>query len=211
MNLSVIVGRSVLGIVACIFLPDIILLSYVISTYFVEEDKKLNVFFGECVNFMVYPSDIDLNMHMNNSRYLRILNYTRRRFCSSAGIWKFVRLNGLNLIVQAQTIRYRKELRLFEQYSVTTKIASISDDLKDCCFYLESSFKNSSGFVCAIHYVKYKLVGNRSSSIKPSVILERIGAIKSSVPAVGLNPEGFVKLWEQANLISSKELNPDKN
>ena len=197
-------------IFAYIFLPDLNFLICVLSTLFIKKDDTLNLFVGEKVSFRVFPSDIDLNMHMNNARYIRILNYTRRRFFSAAGIWKVVRMNKLNIVVQAQTIRYRKELKLFETYSITTRIVSISDDIKETCFYVESTFKNSADFVCAIHYVKYKLVGKKDASIRPSSVLKSIGALNELFNNEHLIPKGFVKAWEHANSLSSKDLNPNK-
>lgn len=181
-----------------------------VVTYGKGKDKNIDAFKGERIFSIVYPSDIDLNSHMNNARYIRLLNYCRRSFFTSIGVWEIARKHNLNMIVAAQSIRYRRELTLFKRYSINTRIVSFSDDDADRCFFVETRFEDLSGFVCAIHHTKYKIVGANLSCARPGFLLQCAGAIAKNAKLEDYSPNGFVQLWEKANMSSSLELNPKK-
>ena len=104
----------------------------------------------------VWPTDIDRNGHMNNARYIYYLNFSRRLLFRNNGLWPLLNTNNLNCVIQSQTIRYRKELNLFQKYYIKSKILSYSD--KDECIYIETIFENSNKFIAAIHHCKYRIV-----------------------------------------------------
>jgi acyl-CoA thioesterase FadM len=172
---------------------------------------------GVILKSRVLWCDIDHNQHMNNARYLRELNYSRRHFFVSIGLWPLLRRQGLNLIVASQCIRYRKELKLFMEFHIRTRILAWSD--VDRCFWVESTFERG-GFVCAIHHVKYVLVGDKT--ITPSALLRQakvslnqqsttgISSIESDLTDDSHLPP-FIQAWKTSHDISSKELNPKKN
>lgn len=194
-------------------------LFYVVRMFYLENFTALHT--GDVdVTGVLFPSrvlwcDIDHNQHMNNARYLRELNYSRRQFFVSIGLWHLLRRQGLNLIVASQCIRYRKELKLFMAFHIRTRILAWSD--VERCFWVESRFERE-GFVCAIHHVKYVLVGDKSTT--PSSLLRQAGIslnAQSGITSVEsdliddnhLPP--FIKAWKDSHDISSKELNPRKN
>ena len=143
---------------------------------------------------------------MNNARYIRYLNFTRRHFFRKTGIWQVVEKEKGNMIVVAQTIRYRRELKFFDDFSIETRIVCFSD--LDKVFYVESRFKDLEGFICAVHYLKYKLVGKDIQS--PSVILDTASGKASHMWDVATHgtDTNFIAAWNKANSISSEELNP---
>ena len=51
---------------------------------------------------MVYPTDLDGNIHMNNARYFRELNFARRKYFFQLGLWELATKYSLNFIVRAQ-------------------------------------------------------------------------------------------------------------
>ena len=163
---------------------------------------------------VVTYGDIDRNKHMNNARYIRALNFSRRHFFVTIGLWKPLRRQGLNLIVSAQTVRYRRELRLFDRYCIRTRIRAWSEARR--CFYVESRFEGvGDGFVHAVHVCQYTLVGGGGS---------RLPALATLLQDVPLSQEGRAKVgsagdttlpptiqhWNDANDASSRELNPAK-
>jgi acyl-CoA thioesterase FadM len=164
----------------------------------------------------VLPSDIDHNGHMNNARYTRELNFTRRRFFYAIGLWPLAKKSKLNLIVQAHSIRYRRELKCWQQYAVHSRI--VCWDEKEKCIYFESKFLDSDGFVCVINFTKYRIVGPKRLSdpdlLNPTVLLQRIGLVPVDTSAdrlatINQIPED-VRAWIQSQHLSSKALNPTK-
>lgn len=183
----------------------------------------------------VMPYLIDRNQHINNARYIYELNFTRRYSFQRLGITNLVTEMGGNMVIQAQTIRYRREMKLWQKYFVRTSIIAWSD--KERCFYVESRFLNEDkSFVLAIHHAKYKIVpkpqnssksimdktinvidGNTSSrkreineDLVPSRILAELGLISDELITETVGEGSFISIWEHANKVSSQSLNPSR-
>jgi acyl-CoA thioesterase FadM len=178
---------------------------------------------------MVYPVDIDRNGHMNNSRYLRELNFSRRYFFVKIGVWPLLKKHNVNLLVRSQTIRHRRDLRVWERYTIRTRLIAWSDI--DRCFYLESRFERH-GFIHAIHHVKYSVVSNlkteKANLTSPSALLaaakvkilknrgQEVQQVDADADNNGTSADSRLKeslppvieAWNRANDISSRELNP---
>lgn len=61
--------------------------------------------------------------HMNNARFIRILDFARIHFYDRTGLYqKLIKANG-QLLVGASTIRYRRSLDLFNLYRIETKVS----------------------------------------------------------------------------------------
>lgn len=72
--------------------------------------------------FRVWPHDLDVSMHMNNGRYLGIMDLGRLDVIIRSGLWRSVVKNGWTPIASAAVIRFRRELRLFNRYRLETRI-----------------------------------------------------------------------------------------
>lgn len=178
------------------------------------EEDKLDRNFQDEMLMRVWPSQIDRNGHVNNASFIRSLNFSRKAFFLKMGVWALMRTQRRNMVVQAQTIRYRKELSgLFRQYRIQTKIVGYSDT--GSVFYVESRFIDEDSFILAVHHCKYKIIRRKDCSPsfegprKPSEILRHIGMESISIlnaDEKGNNP--FIDRWSEANEYSSRELNP---
>ena len=119
-----------------------------------EESDGVSVMYSTCA-----AADVDHNNHMNNSVYIRELNFARRKHFTAVGLWGIMRFHNRNVLVSAQTIRYRREIKLGQDYIIRTKIIGYSD--RNSAFWLQAQFEEpDSGFVLAVHILKYKLVSN---------------------------------------------------
>lgn len=69
-------------------------------------------------------NDIDtLLYHMNNSRYFRELDFARADFFERTGLYRKVLSKGGEILQGAATIRYRRYIRIFSRYKITTKVS----------------------------------------------------------------------------------------
>lgn len=174
------------------------------------------------VEGIVLPSWLDRNMHMSNARYVYELNFSRRHFFHTKGFWDFMRNHNCIFLVQAQSIRYRKELNLWDRFIIQTRVIDWND--RESCFYVESRFiHKATNFISAIHHLKYKIVDHAKSStekIRPTDLLTELGLIPANyhhrdpllLTSEQLHNDNntFVSLWENANHRNSLELNPSK-
>ncbi len=129
------------------------------------------------VNFRVWPHDLDLNMHMNNGRYLTIMDVGRIDFVLRTGLWKPLWQHRWSPIISTAAIRFRRELRPFEHYRVETRLVAWTDTTA----VMEQTFVSSSSRrVAARALVK---AGFYARSDRAYVTVRRV------VEALGASPE----------------------
>lgn len=72
--------------------------------------------------FWVWPPDLDVLLHVNNGVYLSMLDVARVDLMLRSGIAATLRRRGLYPVVAAETIRFRRSLKLFQAFDVETRI-----------------------------------------------------------------------------------------
>lgn len=91
------------------------------------------------LSLRVMPNDLDLNLHMNNGRYLSICDLNRvDLFIRSGLLWTMLRRRWIAVIAE-QTIVYKKPLALFERYDVILEVTHWDDKY----FYMTHTFSNA--------------------------------------------------------------------
>jgi acyl-CoA thioesterase FadM len=73
--------------------------------------------------FRVLPHDIDLNMHLNNGRYMQIMDVNRMEFMLRTGVAQVVLKQRWKPILGSIAIQFRRELRLWERAIASTRLA----------------------------------------------------------------------------------------
>jgi acyl-CoA thioesterase FadM len=70
----------------------------------------------------VWPGDLDLLLHMNNGRYLTIMDLGRVDLMMRSGLlWK-LRSRGWYPVVAALVISYRRPLKFWQRFEMTTQV-----------------------------------------------------------------------------------------
>lgn len=75
----------------------------------------------------VWPGDLDELRHVNNGVYLSMLDLARYELLKRSGVWNRMREARLYPVVAAQTIAYRKSLRLGHRFGIETRILGYDD------------------------------------------------------------------------------------
>lgn len=70
----------------------------------------------------VLPNDLDLSLHMNNGRYLTVMDLGRLDLILRSGLAGAVWRNGWTPVANAALIRFRRELRVFDRYRLETRV-----------------------------------------------------------------------------------------
>jgi acyl-CoA thioesterase FadM len=76
------------------------------------------------LGYRVTPLDCDVYGHMNNGRYLTVMDFGRWNFVQRSGLLEQFVSRSWWPVLGAAEIEYRRELRLFQRYRLTTRIAS---------------------------------------------------------------------------------------
>lgn len=128
------------------------------------------------VNFICWPIDIDMFLHMNNSSYLRIAELTRWRFMYSTGFLSDPELRRLMFLVVDQKCVYKRPIQPFQRFTVSTTISSDDKWLYYVHRFLQHPSNVKPGKV-AIEYAVVEataVIKERSGkTFRPSQIIER--------------------------------------
>ncbi len=74
------------------------------------------------LKFYVLPSDLDINMHMNNGRYNSIMDLGRVDIMQRTGLLKLLRQKRWFGVVGSIHTRFRRPLKLFQAYELHSQI-----------------------------------------------------------------------------------------
>jgi acyl-CoA thioesterase FadM len=72
--------------------------------------------------FRVWPHDLDIAFHMNNGRYLTLMDLGRLDVMVRSGLWREVLRHKWTPIASAITVRFQRELRPFQKFRLETRL-----------------------------------------------------------------------------------------
>ena len=119
--------------------------------------------------FRVWPHDLDLFGHMNNGRFLQIMDVARLRWLLRTGTIDVIKSEGWSVALGGNLTRFRKPLRLLARYRVDSRLLCWDDRW----FYLEHSFCASDGQVLAIGMSRAAFRHKRRW-VKTEEVMERV-------------------------------------
>lgn len=70
----------------------------------------------------VLPNDIDINLHMNNGRFLTICDLNRVDIFARSGLLKAMFKRNWLPVIAEHTMTYKKPLAIFASYKVKTEV-----------------------------------------------------------------------------------------
>jgi acyl-CoA thioesterase FadM len=120
---------------------------------------------------MVLPSDLDLNGHMNNGRYLSLMDIGRLDLTVRAGLAKEMIRRRWMPVLAGVTIRFRKSLQPWQRYELRTRIVSWDEEW----FYMEQRFVRGET-VHAIAHVKGIFLDRARKKVPVAEILASVGS-----------------------------------
>ncbi len=140
--------------------------------------SPLSVLEEDRVRMRVWPNDIDLNLHMNNARYLSVMDYARTHLLARTGLLQRIVRSRWQPLVGAVWMTYRRSLPLFSAFTLASRLVCWDDRW----FYIEQTFTVGSG-LAAIGWVKGALRDARGS-VNPQKVLDAIapGVVSPPMP-----------------------------
>ena len=128
------------------------------------------------ISLRVLPTDLDANMHMNNGRYLSIMDLGRFDLTVRNGLLGATLRRGWRPVVGSVVIRFRRSLDPFQRYALRTR--AICWDEK--WIYLEQRFERE-GELAAIGLVKALFLG-KSGPVATRDVFATVGFTGDSPP-----------------------------
>ena len=128
-------------------------LLYVLVFSLFRERLEMSNFVSR-LSLRVLPSDLDINFHMNNGRYLTICDLNRVDLFARSGLLKAMFKRNWIPVIAEHTMIYKKPLRMFEHFDVMLEVTHWDEKY----FYMKHTFNNrerivaegtSKGCICA--------------------------------------------------------------
>ncbi len=150
---------------------------------------RIGFFEASTLTFRVLPNDLDLNMHMTNSRYLSIMDLGRVDLITRTEMGKYFLKGRWQAMLGAAHIRFRRGLSPFEKYQLVTQIIGVDDKW----MYIEQRFE-SKGSVVAYAVVRGVFLKN-GKTVTVTDVLEELGIDDLSLPPLS----DALKQWKEAD------------
>lgn len=139
---------------------------------------RIRVLEEDRIAMRVWPNDIDINLHLNNGRYLSVMDFARTHLLARAGLLEHIIRSRWQPLVGAVWMTYRRSLPLFARFEIASRLVCWDERW----FYLEQTFTGEKG-LCAVGWVK-GVLRDGSGSLDPQAVLERVepGVVSPPVP-----------------------------
>lgn len=154
---------------------------------------RLGAFEEGVLAFRVMPADIDINLHMNNARYLAMMDLGRWDLILRSGFWRRVLKDKLQPVIGGAVVRFRRPLRPFQPFVLRTR--QITWDAR--WLYLEQDIESGGRLACS---AQVRVAFLRANGIVPPAMVATsmgAGAIAPPAPAWVQNWRDFDAGLEQ--------------
>lgn len=121
------------------------------------------------IRLRVLPNDLDIQMHMNNGRFLSIMDLGRIAYMIQIGFWPILRARGWFPLVGAMRMDYRRPLLPLRRYTLETRMLGWDDRW----IYMEQQF-HCGGKIAARGLVK-AMLRQKSGLVTPAEAMHALG------------------------------------
>lgn len=130
------------------------------------------------LSLRAWPVDIDVFLHLNNGRYLTLMDFGRWYHGLRSGTIRAMSRNGWRPIIAAAHAEFLREIRTLQGFDLVTRLATWDEKW----FYMEQRFERD-GVLFAQGRVRAVLKKGRQT-IPPARLLEAVGS-STEVPEPG--------------------------
>ena len=121
------------------------------------------------LRFRALPRDCDTNLHLNNARYLSLMDLGRLSLVGRMGLGSSMLKQKWGAVVGAVELEFLSEIRMFAAFDLTTRI--VGWDPK--WFYMEQRFERA-GKLAAVGRVQ-GLFRGRGRSVPTAEVIAEVG------------------------------------
>jgi acyl-CoA thioesterase FadM len=130
---------------------------------------KVGINDEQSLHFRTWPHDLDLNLHMNNGRYLTLMDLGRMQLLIRLGVMGTVMKNRWMPVIGGAEIRFRRSLAPFQSFELKTRLISWDEKW----VYIEQKFV-SRGEIVAIAHIK-GLIKGKKGPVPTHILLAHMG------------------------------------
>ncbi len=128
------------------------------------------------LRFRVWPTDLDINLHMTNARYFSVMDLGRTDLMIRVGLGPAILRNRWQPVLGGATIRYRRPLPPFRRFTLVSRVLCWDEKY----IFIEHRMETRSG-LAALAVVQGAFVGS-TGVVAPAEVLAALGTATASPP-----------------------------
>jgi acyl-CoA thioesterase FadM len=138
--------------------------------------RRSDVLAESRMRLRVWPTDMDLNFHLNDGRYLSLAGLARVDLMLRSGLLRRAVKRGWYPVVAGAIIRYRREIKWMEKFELRSRIVGWDEKW----VYFEHRFEKN-GDLAAITYAR-GVMRNRQGAVPTADVIALVGHSDPSPP-----------------------------
>ena len=166
-------------------------------------DRITNVLDPASVRLRVWPNDLDMNGHMNNGRYLTIMDLGRLDLILRSGLLGLMMKRKYQPVLAAAQMRFRMQLKPMRPFDLETRVLCWDDKW----VYMEQRFLfttgQKKGAVAAIGIVKGGFYDPKSKTTVPTEELLRTLNLPSESPEFPAHIREWIEAEEALRAVTA--------
>jgi acyl-CoA thioesterase FadM len=167
--------------------PLVLGIRYPLAALRAMRGRRIGLLDEGLVRLRVRLRDCDVLLHVNNGRYLSLMDIGRIDHSGRSGLITMARARGWHAVAGGATIRFRRELRWRERYVLRTRLVGWDEGWS----YWQQVFERADGRLAARAYVKVAVLDGERRRVPIAQVVEALGADPQSPPL----PDGIVA-WQ---------------
>lgn len=132
--------------------------------------------------FMTLPTDLDTNRHMNNGKFFSIMDVARTDLVVRSGVWRIMQERGWYPVVVAETLSFRKSLKLWQRFTIESRVIGFDDK----AVTVEQRFvipdANGVDEIIARGWVRARFLKKSGGTVSNAELIDAIGAAPQPLP-----------------------------
>lgn len=145
------------------------------------------------MSFRVLPTDCDVNFHMNNGRYLTLMDLGRVHLLAQTGLLRHLIRQGLKPVLSAAEINFIRALRPLQKFELVTRVLTWDEKY----VYLEQRFE-ADGELYAVATVR-GLFLRRRRPVDFTAIVGMLGVAVTAPPMPAV-----VRHWKELTALKKE-------
>ena len=138
--------------------------------------RRSGVFDESVLRLRVWPTDMDLNFHLNDGRYMSLAGLARVDLMLHSGLLRRAVKRGWYPVVASAIVRYRREIKWMEKFTLRSRIVGWDEKW----VYFEHRFEKN-GDLAALSYAR-GVMRNRDGAVPTSDVMALVGHTEPSPP-----------------------------
>ena len=156
--------------------------------------RRQDPFAESRVSFRVWPNDCDLNLHMNNGRYLTFMDLGRLHFVVQAGLLRHLIRQRWRPVLSAAEVNFIRPLGPLRKFDVVTRLLTWDEKY----FYAEHRLEAGEE-LCAIATVRGVFL--RAGQPVPTAQVLRALGVDMAPPAM----PAVVRHWRELTALKREQ------